>query len=126
MSTHTETKRTLADAIEQLRFETGAPKAFVHRVESELMSRGIPLDSDAAPFWDSLKEAFLRDLCKREDPDYIRSNFRDLQATYVNLKNEHERLVEQMREISTALRDQIRWEKDTMQFAVVPGPESIQ
>lgn len=117
--------KKLSDAIRELQVQTGAPTSFVNRVESELLARGIPLDEEAEPYMASLKEAFLRDLCRREDPTYLRDHFEELQATYRNFKSEQERLQERMDEITRALQRHMRFESDMIAYDVVPGPEGL-
>ena len=117
--------KKLSDAIRELQVQTGAPTSFVNRVESELLARGIPLDEEAEPSMESLREAFLRDLCRREDPNYLRDHLDELKATYRNYKTEQARLQERMDEISRALHRHMRFQSDTIAYDVVPGPEGI-
>ncbi len=119
-------RKTLTEAIEELRTQTGASTSFVQRVESELISRGIPLDEDAEPYLESLQEAFLQDLCKREDTQFVRSNLDHLEATYFNLKDEHDRLSIRMEAIAEALRKHMPFENDSPEMTLVPGPTTIQ
>jgi hypothetical protein len=121
-----ETKKTIAETLRDLQVQTGAQDSFVTRVESELLSRGVLLDGDAAPYEAALREAFLRDLCQREDPRFIRNNANHLQAAYNHLRSEHDEIVEKLEEVANALRRYVRFESDTMAYDVVPGPEMIQ
>ena len=118
-------RKTLAEVIEHLQVRTGATDSFVHRIESELIARGIPLDGDAAPYEDSLRDAFLSDLCQREDPSYVKDNLRDLQAAYFNLKRHYEDVVERMETIAATLRNHVRFEKEQVNYAMVPGPKEL-
>lgn len=118
-------KKSLSKALVDLQTQTGAPSSFVRRIESELLSRGIPLDEDASPYIESLEEAFIQDLCNREDPLHVRDNIEELQATYFNLKGEHDRLTFRMEAIADALRKHMSHESDTVAFGVVPGPETV-
>lgn len=118
--------KKLSEAIRELQVQTGAPTSFVNRVESELLARGIPLDEEAGPYMDSLKEAFLRDMCRRKDPSFVRDHVDELKATYSNYKSELARLQEKMDEIAQALRKHMRFESDTIAYDVVPGPEGVQ
>ena len=65
-------KRTLAESIDGMARETGAPTAFVERVRAMFVEKGISLDAEAEPFEAALGDAFARQAAVHENLELAR------------------------------------------------------
>lgn len=139
-------KQTLAQSIATLARETRAPAAFVERVRTLFEGRGIPLDSNAAPFVKALDDAFRRHATVRKSLARAYRNLGVMQSDLEELNTALHRRLERLRSIRRDIRSRdaatgvepepsnvvglvatrtliVRGEYD---LAIVPGPEILQ
>ena len=76
-------EKTLAEAIRQLKEQTGATPAFVSNVESAFFMRGISLDEGAGPFLSGLRESFLAERHMRATMRQAEQLCLELYADYI-------------------------------------------
>lgn len=74
--------RSIAEHIECLARLTGAPISFVDQVRSLFTTKGISLDTTAAPFLEALEEAFRREERIRNNSYRLRQNLSKLQENF--------------------------------------------
>lgn len=71
---------TVAETIETLTRETGAPDSFVDRIRALFETRGIPLASSAGPYVPALEDAFRRNAALRKSVAKAHEDLGELQA----------------------------------------------
>jgi|OpeIllAssembly_1097287.scaffolds.fasta_scaffold983497_2 hypothetical protein len=83
--------------IRKLASETEAPSTFIEQVRVLFLSKGISLDTDAAPYEHALREAFRRELAIRRSTLRARRPSSDVASRLRALGEGYRRQVEQLR-----------------------------
>ena len=134
----------LLEAIEGLAVRTGASDDFVAKIRRVFESKGIPLDSDAAPFAQALSEAFHQQAALRKTIQEAResltriqtgaahvgqtfsSHLERLQALRALLQEHRERMGRGERKAPKGGRSRVRMVRGDVDRAFVPGPDGPQ
>ncbi len=131
---------TVADKIQMLAEETGAPTVFVAQVRSLFETKNISLEDDCSPYISALEEAFRREAAIRRDTliandnlARLQRNFADLGARYKEqlsrLQKSRNTVVQRARMRSTDIRSNDRsfaTRKEPETIPMVPGPKEVQ
>ena len=118
-------KKTLAEAIRQLKEQTGATPAFVSNVESAFFMRGISLDQGAGPFLSGLRESFLAERHMRATMRQAEQLCLELYADYIAV-GYTENVSTRLQALTEFLQRFRHTRDDEQAYPMVPGPKTLQ
>ena len=131
---------TVADKIESLAEETGAPVVFVAQVRSLFETKNISLEDDCGPYTSALEEAFRREAAIRRDTLIANDNLARLQRNFADLgaryKEQLSRLQKARKPLTLSNRTRSTdnrldsrsyiTRKESETIPMVPGPKEVQ
>ncbi len=100
--------KTIEQQIDCLARLSGASESFICQVKALFTKKGIPLDSDAAPYQKALEDAFHREEAIRVTSQRARKCLVELHENFGKIGHAYVKQVEQLRKIQSNLRDQAR------------------
>jgi len=124
----TDQPKSIDEHIDCLARLTSAPVSFVDQVRELFTSKGISLDTDAAPFLKALEEAFRREenirassVRAKNQMSKLRDNFRRVGEAYVDQLSQLRRLQSSLRDQSRRLRGQTAKKKPATTRVTITG-----
>jgi hypothetical protein len=100
--------KSISEHIECLARLTGAPRMFVRQVKALFTTKGISLDSDAAPYLRALDEAFRREESIRANSQRARETISRLQDDFSRIGRAYVQQLQRLKRLRSTLRGQAR------------------
>ena len=131
---------TVADKIESLAEETGAPVVFVAQVRSLFETKNISLEDDCRPYTSALEEAFRREAAIRRDTLIANDNLARLQQNFASLGARYKEQLSRLQKARKSLppigrrrssdlgpdENSYISKKRSDSLPMVPGPKEVQ